>query len=53
VRKIRLLAALDSIIADLRDATAAIQRDDFDQAVVKFEAARDGIRAQAEELRAA
>lgn len=53
MKKIRLLAALDSIIADLREATAAIQRDDFDTAVEKFGSARDGILAQSEELRAA
>lgn len=51
--KLRLLAALDSIIADLREATAAIQRDDYDTAVEKFECASAGIRAQADELRAA
>lgn len=52
-RKLRLLKALDAIIADLREATAAIQRDDFTGAVEKFGAARDGLNEQAEELRAA
>jgi hypothetical protein len=53
MRKLRLLAALDSIIADLREATAAIQRDDYDAACDKLEQVSAGIRAQAEELKAA
>lgn len=44
---------LDLIIADLREATAAIQRDDYDTAIAKFESAQLAIEAQAEELRAA
>lgn len=51
--KLRLLSALDEVIADVREATAAIQRDDYDTAVEKFESASVGLRAQAEELRAA
>lgn len=51
--KLRLLEALDGIIADVREATAAIQRDDYATAVEKFESATSAIRDQAEELRAA
>jgi len=49
-RKLRLLNALDAIIADMREATAAIQRDDYDGAVEKFHEVNQAIIAEAEEL---
>lgn len=53
VGKLGLLRSLDSVIADVREATAAIQRDDYKAAAAKFEAASSGVKAAAEELRAA
>lgn len=49
--KFRLLKALDGLIADMRDATAAIQRDDYDGAIEKFESVSVGIAEEIEDLR--
>lgn len=48
--KHELLRALDAIIADLRDATAAIQRDDFETALENLSSANDRIRQAGQEL---
>lgn len=49
-RKNRLLAAIERAIADLRGAVDAIVNDDYDEAGLKFERARDTLNAQAAEL---
>lgn len=51
-RKLRLLTSLDAVIADLREATAAIQRDEYEIAVAKFASADQVIRAELKELAA-
>lgn len=52
MKKHLLLRALDGIIANLREATAAIQRDDFEAAVENLRDADAAIRETAEELAA-
>lgn len=45
-----LLRALDEIIGDLREATIAIQRDDYEGAIERLKSAKERIRVAGEEI---